>query len=127
MAGTNYYQDYIDNVVLDCWKNNPHTVWLFKQGYNPNFEDDGALSDIPPAMLLASAQLVNRQCEIGVLMADNPVFANAATLGPFGGYLIVDDIKGKLVLADCDVNGLNVQANATDIELAWNTCGIAAI
>lgn len=124
---SDWFQSYIDDVVLSCWKTNPHTIYLFKQDYLPDVSAIETMQDIPPAVLVCSANLVNRQCQAGVVAADNPVFANAATKGPFGGFIIADDIKGVPVLIDCDVNGLNIHMNASDIILAFNECGIAAL
>lgn len=124
---SDWFQSYIEDVALSCWKTNPHTVYLFKQDYNPDPYEIKTMADIPPAVLVCSASLVNRQCMAGVIAADNPVFANAATKGPFGGFIIADDIKGIPVLMDCDTNGLNIHMNASDIILAFNECGIAAL
>jgi len=122
-----WFQEYIDGVMLSSWKNNPHTIHLFKQDYKPDPCDIKSMDDIPAAVITCSTSLVNRQCEAGVIKAENPVFANAVNKGPFGGFLISDDINGVVVMFDCDANGLNIHMNGTDIILAFNPCGIAAI
>lgn len=128
MSTSGYFTNWIDNVALKNWVDFPHSASLVNSTWLADLETYSTLSEIPPAAICATVGLTNRKAQNGIISADNPTFAGvAATCGNVDKVIISNDVTGELMLVFGDVSGLNVTPNGSDIELAWNTCGIAAL
>lgn len=126
MSSSGFFTAYIDSVALANWVNNSHSVCLVSGQWIADLENHSTVGHIPPAAIIATAPLQNRQVDKGTLIADNVTFVGAAGSDP-AALVIKDDTTGALVLLDCDVNGLNPGISSEDLDLHWNACGIAAL
>lgn len=124
MARTGFFKNYVDNTLLSSWVNDPHTVYLVSDIWSYDTENSVSFNEIPPAAILGSASVTNRASSAGVLIADHVSFVNVQSGSP-STIVIVNDNTQELVIAFDDTNGLN-SVSATETNLYWNECGIAA-
>lgn len=125
MADTGFFSSFVDNVAFQSWINQPHTVLLVSDQFIYDLNTTTNYNQIPPAAILASAALNNRQVESGVITADAVTFVNIQPGTP--SYIVIrNDSTNELVVAFADVNGLNM-TGSNMAELHWNDCGIAAL